>query len=204
MTSNQIVKYALSLADESTNNFINNDELELFLNGGYSRLYKAIANLPEDYYTMFYSDTIKEHGEINLPQEFYLLKNIEVNNESNLLGSYRNQLQKATEYKIDLYEYRIIANRIMFNKQMAGKNIEIYYIPSPAWIPLSDNPWLDSVTSGAFDYLAYYIASEIAFKRSSNNTPSLRAKYMELQNSFIDTFNRDQFRSQRVIEVEEW
>ena len=190
MTSNQIVEYAFSLADESNDNLIiDNDELELFLNGAYLRIYKRIANLQEDYYTVSYSDTIKEHGEIDLPKDFYLLKRIDVNNEI-------KQLEETTESEIDLHEYKIIDNKhassqMIFNKQMAGKNIKIYYVPGPAWIPLSDNPWADSVTSGALDHLAYSIAMDIAFKRGSNNLNILRVNYLNLINSFTDILEEE-------------
>ena len=181
MTSNQIVKYALSLVDESNDNLIiDNAELETFLNDAYNYLYRDVVKLLGYCYSVSYSNTVKEHCEFNLPKDFYLLRNIEINNES-------NKLDEATESEINLYEYRIIKNRIMFNEQMVGKNIEIYYVPSPAWIPLSDNPWFDSLTAGAFYFLAYYVAFEIAFHLGIENSIRLKVKYLELKKLFINT-----------------
>lgn len=123
-TSSDIIKRATQIADLENSDFISFNEKIALLNESYVALYQKLINKGDNAF-LRYINTNKSI--IDLPQDFYQLKAVLLNN-----NGYLQPIKRRPQNQNDKdLSYEIINNTLKINGHYSGGNISIEYYPTP-------------------------------------------------------------------------
>lgn len=123
-TSSDIIKRATQIADLENSDFISFNEKIALLNESYVALYQKLINKGDNAF-LRYINTNKSI--IDLPQDFYQLKAVLLNN-----NGYLQPIKRRPQNQNDKdLSYEIINNTLKINGHYSGGSISIEYYPTP-------------------------------------------------------------------------
>ena len=123
-TSSDIIKRATQIADLENSDFISFNEKIALLNESYVALYQKLINKGDNAF-LRYINTNKSI--IDLPQDFYQLKAVLLNN-----NGYLQPIKRRPQNQNDKdLSYEIINNTLKINGYYSGGSISIEYYPTP-------------------------------------------------------------------------
>lgn len=167
-------------ADMKNSSFVEDSELNQYINASYQELYDILVTSFEDYYTLPpVSFSLSSTDYYELPSDFYKLRGVDaaINN-----GDYytmspfdfaRRNRQGQSMYRLDYVQfdknYRIIGNRIYITpSERAQGDYRIWYIPQ-ATVLTSDTSTLDGI-NGWEEYVVVDAARKCLAKEESDTS----------------------------------
>lgn len=167
-------------ADMKNSSFVEDSELNQYINASYQELYDILVTSFEDYYTLPpVSFSLSSTDYYELPSDFYKLRGVDaaINN-----GDYytmspfdfaRRNRQGQSMYRLDYVQfdknYRIIGNRIYITpSERAQGDYRIWYIPQ-ATVLTSDTSTLDGI-NGWEEYVVIDAARKCLAKEESDTS----------------------------------
>lgn len=140
-TRDQLIQRVRQAADMINTQFVSDVEIIDWLNVGMSELHDLLVTEFEDYYESVYTfDTVVGQEDYSLPDDFYKLKGVDVQEDGNsyTLGRYmnreRNRFQSdvyGQAYWAKRYVYRLVGNVVRLQPTpQTVETLTAYYVPS--------------------------------------------------------------------------
>jgi hypothetical protein len=189
-------------ADMKNSTFVEDDELDQYINASYQELYDILVTSFEDYYTQPpVSFTLSGTDYFDLPSDFYKLRGVDCSVDStvsyytitpfnfanrNRSGDSLNRI-RFTQYDRN---YRIVGNRLYITPtDKADGDYRIWYIPQ-ATLLVAETDTLNGI-NGWEEYVVVDAARKCLAKEESDTSFMIAEKEALRQRIFASSANRD-------------
>ena len=174
-------------ADMENSNFVQDSELNNFINNSIAELYDIIveAYASEYYVVSTESPVLQNEDEINLPDDFYVMKGVDIKIDNQDFISLRpfnfNERNRYSELGVwDLagitnVRYRILGNKLRFTPRPdRNATVRLWYVPLPTTL-VNDTDTFDDINSFA-EYVIVDAAIKMMQKEESDVSVLLAQK----------------------------
>lgn len=188
-------------ADMKNSEFVEDSELNEYINASYQELYDILVGSFEDYYTLPpVSFSISSGDYFELPENFYKLRGVDCaldNNNFYTMSPFDFNRRNRTGQSLSRLEYiqydknyRIIGNRLYITPaERAQGNYRIWYIPQASTLT-SDSSTLDGI-NGWEEYVVVDAARKCLDKEETDTSSLIREKEMLRQRITAASARRD-------------